>query len=148
MKPEDNMVSGYPEVIVETIKPEHDFLIIACDGIWDCMTSQQAVDYVYETKTKILKRASTVVAGSGPMGKSPPPRKSVASPTKKYGKSGSASPAKSKTPIDPSKISKIIEMMMDKCCPSNLAASEGIGSDNMTGMIIEFNKPGQSGTSQ
>ena len=23
-----------------------DFLVIACDGIWDCMTSQQAIDYV------------------------------------------------------------------------------------------------------
>jgi len=40
LKPEDNMVSGYPEVIVETLRPDHDFLIIACDGIWDCLTSQ------------------------------------------------------------------------------------------------------------
>ena len=39
MKPEENMVSGYPEVIIETLRPDHDFLIIACDGIWDCMTS-------------------------------------------------------------------------------------------------------------
>jgi hypothetical protein len=30
--------------------------------------------------------------------------------------------------------------MMDKCCPSNLAVSEGIGADNMTCMIIEFIK--------
>jgi protein phosphatase 2C family protein 2/3 len=39
LKPEENMVSVVPEVIVEPIKPEHDFLLIACDGIWDCMTS-------------------------------------------------------------------------------------------------------------
>lgn len=39
LKPEEMMVSVVPEVIVEPIKPEHDFLIIACDGIWDCMTS-------------------------------------------------------------------------------------------------------------
>jgi protein phosphatase 2C family protein 2/3 len=39
LKPEDQAVSVVPEVIVEPIKPEHDFLIIACDGIWDCMTS-------------------------------------------------------------------------------------------------------------
>jgi protein phosphatase 2C family protein 2/3 len=39
LKPEDNMVSGYPEVIVETLRPDHDFMIIACDGIWDCLTS-------------------------------------------------------------------------------------------------------------
>lgn len=39
LKPEDNMVSAYPEIMIEAIKPEHDFLIIACDGIWDCLTS-------------------------------------------------------------------------------------------------------------
>lgn len=30
--------------------------------------------------------------------------------------------------------------MMDKCCPMNLAASEGIGADNMTCIIVEFIK--------
>ena len=30
---------------------------------------------------------------------------------------------------------------MDKICPSNLAASEGLGTDNMTGILIEFIKP-------
>jgi len=30
--------------------------------------------------------------------------------------------------------------MMDKICPSNLAASEGLGADNMTGILIEFVK--------
>ena len=33
------MVSAYPEVIVETLTKDHDFMIIACDGIWDCLTS-------------------------------------------------------------------------------------------------------------
>jgi hypothetical protein len=30
--------------------------------------------------------------------------------------------------------------LMDKICPSNLATSEGLGADNMTGIIIEFIK--------
>jgi hypothetical protein len=34
--------------------------------------------------------------------------------------------------------------MMDKICPTNLAASEGLGTDNMTGIIIEFIKQEQS----
>jgi hypothetical protein len=38
-------------------------------------------------------------------------------------------------------ISKIVEAMLDKICPSNLAASEGLGTDNMTCIVIEFNKP-------
>jgi protein phosphatase PTC2/3 len=39
LKPEDNMVSCIPEVMIETIRPDHDFIILACDGIWDCLTS-------------------------------------------------------------------------------------------------------------
>lgn len=39
-------------------------------------------------------------------------------------------------------LSRIVEMMMDKICPVNIAASEGIGTDNMSCMIIEFNKAG------
>jgi protein phosphatase 2C family protein 2/3 len=64
LKAEDNMVSAYPEVIVETIRPDHDFMIIACDGIWDCLSSQQAVDFVYEAKGKLNKRTATFKDGS------------------------------------------------------------------------------------
>lgn len=59
LKPEECAVTVYPEVTIEQIRPEHDFMIIACDGIWDCMTSQQAVDFVYDAKAKQLKRQST-----------------------------------------------------------------------------------------
>ena len=35
---------------------DDEFLVLACDGIWDCMSSQQLVDYVREqlnTETKL-----------------------------------------------------------------------------------------------
>jgi hypothetical protein len=38
-------------------------------------------------------------------------------------------------------VSRIVELMMDKICPMNLAASEGLGADNMTCIVIEFIKP-------
>jgi hypothetical protein len=38
-------------------------------------------------------------------------------------------------------VSRIVELMMDKICPMNLAASEGLGADNMTCIIVEFIKP-------
>jgi serine/threonine protein phosphatase PrpC len=153
LKPEDNMVSGYPEVIVETRRPDHDFMIIACDGIWDCMTSQQAVDFTYETQKKLLKRASTVVGSSSPSKlTSKDPMGAVrrntmgASPSKKSPSklTGSISPTKKSSTlkkISPTGPSRILELMMDKCCPSNLAASEGLGADNMTGIIVQFCKP-------
>jgi len=33
------MVTAVPEIMVEQLRPDHDFMIIACDGIWDCLTS-------------------------------------------------------------------------------------------------------------
>jgi serine/threonine protein phosphatase PrpC len=41
-----------PEVTVEKISPDSDFIICACDGIWDCLTSQEAVNEVIERQKK------------------------------------------------------------------------------------------------
>ncbi|CAO2820385.1 unnamed protein product [Amaranthus hypochondriacus] len=35
---------------------DDEFFVLACDGIWDCMSSQQLVDYVHQqlsTETKV-----------------------------------------------------------------------------------------------
>jgi protein phosphatase 1G len=42
---EQQMVTALPEVQTERLVSGDEFLIIACDGIWDVMTSQQAVDF-------------------------------------------------------------------------------------------------------
>lgn len=42
----DQMITAVPEIRREKIGSDGVFLIIACDGIWDCLTSQEAVDYV------------------------------------------------------------------------------------------------------
>ena len=39
-------VSCEPDVKSHTLGPEDEFLIVACDGIWDVLSSQQAVDIV------------------------------------------------------------------------------------------------------
>ena len=46
LPPEAQMVTALPDVVVERLVPGDEFLILACDGIWDVMTSQQAVDFV------------------------------------------------------------------------------------------------------
>jgi len=37
-------------------------------------------------------------------------------------------------------LARIVEQMMEKICPMSLAGSDGIGTDNMTCMIVEFAK--------
>lgn len=46
LPPQDQIVTACPDISQTTILPEHEFIIIACDGIWDVQTSQQAVDFV------------------------------------------------------------------------------------------------------
>ena len=35
-----HQVSSFPDVKKVPIKPEHDFIVVACDGIWDCYTNE------------------------------------------------------------------------------------------------------------
>ena len=99
LKPQDQMVTAYPEVTVEQITTALDFIIIACDGIWDCMRSSEAVEYVYSKVGKFKKKYE-----KGP------------------------------------KLSTVVENMLDSICAKDIAQSGGIGTDNMTAMIIEFKK--------
>ncbi|CDO71449.1 hypothetical protein BN946_scf184909.g43 [Trametes cinnabarina] len=46
LAPEAQIITSDPEVIEHDITEEDEFIIIACDGIWDCLTSQQAVNVV------------------------------------------------------------------------------------------------------
>ena len=46
--PEAQMVTALPDVRVEPLRQGDEFLVLACDGIWDVMTSQQVVDFVRE----------------------------------------------------------------------------------------------------
>ncbi|KAL4514291.1 hypothetical protein Ndes2526A_g04006 [Nannochloris sp. 'desiccata'] len=49
LPPEAQMVTAFPEIRSEKLQPGTDeFLILACDGIWDVLTNQEAVDFVRE----------------------------------------------------------------------------------------------------
>ena len=115
-------MSVYPEVIVEKISSDIDFLIVACDGIWDCLTNQQAVDFVYQQKSKIAKKGLTASPDS--ISK----KKQNASPAGKPSKIGGKSSVTSKTaaagPVEGAQINcKVLELMMEKICPNDLAQS-------------------------
>ena len=42
----DQMITAYPEINIELIDDTCEFIILACDGIWDCLTPQEACDFV------------------------------------------------------------------------------------------------------
>jgi protein phosphatase 1G len=46
LKPEDQMITANPDINVEDFSKDMDFVIIGCDGIWDCLTNQEACDFV------------------------------------------------------------------------------------------------------
>ncbi|KDD74472.1 protein phosphatase 2C, partial [Helicosporidium sp. ATCC 50920] len=48
LPPQEQSVTAFPEVRCETLCAEDEFLILACDGVWDVLTNQEAVDFVRE----------------------------------------------------------------------------------------------------
>lgn len=43
---EEQIVTADPQVISHDYTGEEEFLVLACDGIWDCLSNQQVVDLV------------------------------------------------------------------------------------------------------
>ncbi|EXJ80029.1 protein phosphatase [Capronia epimyces CBS 606.96] len=46
LSPEQQIVTAFPDVITHEISEDDEFLVIACDGIWDCQSSQAVVEFV------------------------------------------------------------------------------------------------------
>ncbi|GAA6034720.1 hypothetical protein JCM8097_001137 [Rhodosporidiobolus ruineniae] len=46
LDPEQQIVTADPDITVHEATPDDEFVVIACDGIWDVLTSQQVIDYV------------------------------------------------------------------------------------------------------
>ncbi|KAF9190907.1 Protein phosphatase 2C 2 [Haplosporangium sp. Z 767] len=44
--PEDQIVTANPTVKKQKLSSDDEFIVLACDGIWDCMSSQEVVTFV------------------------------------------------------------------------------------------------------
>lgn len=87
--PADQMITAEPDIISTTLRPGDEFIVLGCDGIWDCLSNEECVKYVRD-------RIDT------------------------------------KSPVE------IGTEMLDEIVSEDPRASQGIGGDNMTVMIIDL----------
>lgn len=40
-------MTAFPDVTITPLDPHCDFALIACDGLWDCRTSEEAIDWCH-----------------------------------------------------------------------------------------------------
>ena len=45
-KAEEQIVTANPDVRVETLTSDHEFILIACDGIWDVLSNEEVLEFV------------------------------------------------------------------------------------------------------
>lgn len=45
-KPEDQIVTAYPDVDMKDITADHEFIVLACDGIWDVLSNEEVLEFV------------------------------------------------------------------------------------------------------
>lgn len=57
LKRDSQLIIPTPDIRMEKISGNTEFLVVACDGIWDCFSSQEAVDFIAKKikKEKISK---------------------------------------------------------------------------------------------
>mmetsp|Transcript_3850 Transcript_3850/g.7516 ORF Transcript_3850/g.7516 Transcript_3850/m.7516 type:complete len:107 (-) Transcript_3850:301-621(-) len=93
--PSGQMITAEPDIVQVTLNPADEFLILGCDGIWDCLTNEEAVKYVRDRIDEM-------------------------------------------TPVE------IGREMLDEIISDDPRASQGIGGDNMTIMIIDLQPKSRS----
>ena len=54
LKPQEQLISAYPDIVTHTIKAEDAFLVMGCDGIWEIMNQ----DEICETAESKMKTSS------------------------------------------------------------------------------------------
>lgn len=60
VRPEEQMISALPDIKKITIEPEDEFMVLACDGIWNFMTSDDVVEFVQDRIADPTKKLTDI----------------------------------------------------------------------------------------
>jgi protein phosphatase 1G len=58
LPPKDQAITAFPDVRSIALHPDDEFLMLACDGIWDCKTNQEAITFLHKGFAKCGSEAS------------------------------------------------------------------------------------------
>jgi protein phosphatase 2C family protein 2/3 len=45
-KAEEQIVTAFPDVEVKELTKDHEFVLLACDGIWDVLSNEEVLEFV------------------------------------------------------------------------------------------------------
>lgn len=60
LKPEEQMISAMPDVKRITLEEDDEFMVLACDGIWNYMTSEEVVEFVRKRLSEKTEKLSSI----------------------------------------------------------------------------------------
>jgi protein phosphatase 1G len=52
LKNDQQILSNMPDIKIENVTKDIDFIVLACDGIWDCKTNQEVCDFFIDKFNK------------------------------------------------------------------------------------------------
>lgn len=128
--PAKQIITCVPEIRVETLAEEDEFVVLACDGIWDVMSNQQVINFI---RLRLLPHPSPDAPPVDDGGKLDAEREA------EYAQRGAERPPKPRWPGDAQTtvtglIREVAEQCIDQCLSPHQAC--GIGCDNMSLTIV------------
>lgn len=114
---EEQMITAMPDIKKVTLQDGDEFMVLACDGIWNVMSSEEVVKFVRDRLNGQVEQNDAKTNGA-------------------CGENGENGNKKSEKQ---DKLSQICEEMFDHCMAPD-TMGDGTGCDNMTCIIVQFNK--------
>ncbi|GFE52633.1 phosphatase 2C domain-containing protein [Babesia ovis] len=113
LPPAEQRISAMPDVRICPLTTQDEFIVLACDGIWDCKSNQQVIDFV---RSRLAEHEEAMAESSDG--------------------DNAGKPSTDNSDF----LAKVCEELCDECLSNNPSESEGVGCDNMTVIIVQLSK--------